>query len=110
MVVLYITHQHIHQNDFESSVSAAIWCQTSINISVSIAKIILEVLLYYDTFVSLPTFLMTELSSDCIVAFILFFFLLNKKNEMKIHVHIYSKKTRTTSKPKVTLQYHKILL
>ena len=61
-------------------------------------------------FVSLPTFLMTELSSDCIVAFILFFFLLNKKNEMKIHVHIYSKKTRTTSKPKVTLQYHKILL
>ena len=76
VVVLYITHQHIHQNGFESSVSEAmlrninkLFCVHRENHSGSVA------LLWH--FVSLPTFVMIEMSSDCVVVFI--FFWLNKK-------------------------------
>ena len=65
VVVLYITHQHIHQNGFESSVSEAmlpninkLFCVHCQNHSGSVALL--------RHFVSLPTFLMIELSSDCI--------------------------------------------
>ena len=65
VVVLYITHQHIHQNSFESSVSEAmlpnineLFCVHCQNHSGSVALL--------RHFVSLPTFLMIESSSDCI--------------------------------------------
>lgn len=64
LFVLYITHRNIHQNGFESSVSKAmlpninsLFCVHCQNHSGSVASL--------RHFVSLPTFLMIELSPDC---------------------------------------------